>query len=275
MRLGRRSSLPSSSGENPFWITYSDLLSSLVMVFLVLLLAFQALTMQQLKQANAGRLEAEQLRQAAEVYRKQAYDLGLDDDAEDLASLRTNLEGLQKDIPYLRIHRATSEVLIPDRILFGSGTAELSAEGKRELKRVIPLWASIVTREEYRGLIQEVVFEGHADTRGDVDRGLNYLQNLGLTLQRAESVTRFVFSPEWSFPHEQDLRRLVTTSGRSNVVALRQFSEEVRVRRPGLSDEQVWRMAHATDSSKNRRVGLRLTFKNPLLRWEPKGRAAR
>lgn len=272
MRLGGRKPRRSDSAENPFWITYSDLLSSLVMVFLVLLLAFMAQMKGQLDRANMDKAEADRLRALAEKYQKQAELLGLDRDAKALESLLVELNKLQEKYPrHFKADKETGEILIDDQILFQSNSAELSKRGKEVLKEVIPEWAQIVTKPEYDKIIKEVVFEGHADTRGDSDPNRNYLANLDLTLRRSESVTRFVFNPGWRFPRQESLRKLVSSSGRSNVVALQQLTRVLKSRNPEITPNQVWQKAWMADSSKSRRVGLRLNLQNPLYRWKPEG----
>lgn len=271
MPLRGRRSRKVESGENPFWITYSDLLSSLVMVFLVLLLAFQALTMQRLNQAMIDKHKVEELRRQAEKYKKQAEQLGLDRDAAALESLLGELRELQKRYAYVKPDKETGEILIDDQILFESNKADLSARGKEVLREVIPEWAEIVTRPKYDKIIKEVVFEGHADTRGDRDPNRNYLANLDLTLKRSESVARFVFQPGWKFPHQEQLRKLVSSSGRSNVVALQQLTRELQEKNPRMTPGKIWDRAWSSDSSRARRVGLRLTLHNPLYRWKPAG----
>jgi outer membrane protein OmpA-like peptidoglycan-associated protein len=219
--------------------------------------------------------EADRLRALAQKYQDKAERLGLDQDAEAWGDLLGELDLLHKKYPYVKPDKETGEILIDDQILFQSNSAELSEKGKSVLREVIPEWAEIVTRPKYERIIKEVVFEGHADTRGDRDPNRNYLANLELTMRRSEAVARFVFQPDWPFPHQEELRDLVSSSGRSNVVARRQLSEELLKKNPGLTRQQIWQRAWNADSSKSRRVGLRLSLQNPLYRWRRGGEAGR
>jgi len=273
MGLSGRKPRKPDAGENPFWITYSDLLSSLVMVFLVLLLAFQAQTMQRLKQAVMDKEEADRLRAIAQKYQEQAQSLGLDRDAEALDDLLGELHGLQQKYPtFVKSDPETGEILIDDQILFASGSAELSRRGKEVLKQVIPAWAQIVTRPKYGHIIKGVIFEGHADTRGLRDLNHNYLANLELTSKRSEAVARFVFAG-CRFDDQDELRLLISASGRSNAEALKNLADQARLTNDGQTIPQIWtrKTAWSLQSRKDRRVGLRLTLRNPLYRWNRGG----
>ncbi len=275
MRIPGRRRRDSESGENPFWITYSDLLSSLVMVFLVLLLAFQALAEEQMAQVLAAKERVDQEKKQSEGYRQRAIELGLDENAESLEKLIQELEGLQRQFPELDIQKTTGEARIDDKILFDTGKAELKPTGKALLRKVIPKWAAIVTKPEYQEIIKEVVFEGHADPQGALDQNENYLQNLQLTQRRSAAVAQFVFSSQCNFDQKDELRTLVSASGRSNVEAVRESLNSLRQKYPNATESELRGKAYKMASSKSRRVCLRLTFVNPLLRWKPDGETGR
>lgn len=273
MRIPGRRRRDFESGENPFWITYSDLLSALVMVFLVLLLAFQALSEENMRELAAKNKELESERKRiklANAELKKTKDeverVDLNKNAEKMKGLLRELAMLEGKFPKgtITTDSKTGEVRIDDKILFDTGKAVLKPEGKRILDQVVPEWSAIVTRPEYAEIIKEVVFEGHADAQGVSDPNENYLQNLALTQNRSVAVARYVFRADNNFEHKEALRSLVSASGRSNVEALKAW----RAKDPGLKDSELLKNANNRPSKQHRRVSLKLILKNPLIEWQ-------
>lgn len=271
----------SAHAENPFWITYSDLLSSLVLIFLILLIAFQAMNTQnnaQLVEANKtikkqiaetkktneelDRRVRENERLVAETKR-----INIEKQAKALSLLRTRLNELQnKYRNKIDIDTETGQVKIKHEILFTKNSDRLSDQGKEFLNGFMPDWSSLVLVDEFsgnEGIIDQVVIEGHADRQGAADPSKNYLYNMDLTLRRAETVTTYVFSDGCVFAGKDRLRLLVATSGRSNVETAKTLSE-VKKRMPDRTEKE---QLEETDKL-SRSVNIRLTFKNPLLQWD-------
>jgi chemotaxis protein MotB len=273
MRIPGRRRRDSESGENPFWITYSDLLSALVMVFLVLLLAFQALSEENMRELAAKNKELESKSEIIELAntelkktQNEVERVNLNKNAEKMKGLLRELAMLEGKFPKgtITTDSKTGEVRIDDKILFDTGKAVLKPEGKRILDQVVPEWSAIVTRPEYAEIIKEVVFEGHADAQGVSDPNENYLQNLALTQNRSVAVARYVFRADNNFEHKEALRSLVSASGRSNVEALKAW----RAKDPGLKDSELLKNANNRPSKQHRRVSLKLILKNPLIEWQ-------
>lgn len=280
MRIPGRRRRDSESGENPFWITYSDLLSALVMVFLVLLLAFQALAQEKMRELEAAKSDLEkaylsleeknqnlkEIANSRKKYQDEVERVDLNRNAEKMKGLLRELAMLEGKFPKgtITTDSKTGEVRIDDKILFDTGKAVLKPEGKRILDQVVPEWSAIVTRPEYAEIIKEVVFEGHADAQGVSDPNENYLQNLALTQNRSVAVARYVFRADNNFEHKEALRSLVSASGRSNVEALKAW----RAKDPGLKDSELLKNANNRPSKQHRRVSLKLILKNPLIEWQ-------
>lgn len=274
----RRRARKVEGAENPFWITYSDLLSSLVMVFLVLLLAFQALaTLQneklkdQLRKEGIDRRKLEKLyddlkkkKAEAERYRAMVRALGIERDAELFQRLVDELKGLAERVEGLTLNETSGEVRIDEAVLFDEGRWELKPRGKAYLRRVIPLWGEVVTRDEYRRIIQRVIFEGHADATGPPARRENYRYNLNLTLRRAHAVADYVLDGDWPLSQRAALRELVSASGRSNTECIQWLKR--------AHPDWGWVRIRRERTPAFRRVSLRLTFRNPLLQWHTRAR---
>lgn len=253
----------------------------MVLIFLILLIAFQAMNTQnnaQLVEANKtikkqiaetkktneelDRRVRENERLVAETKR-----INIEKQAKALSLLRTRLNELQnKYRNKIDIDTETGQVKIKHEILFTKNSDRLSDQGKEFLNGFMPDWSSLVLVDEFsgnEGIIDQVVIEGHADRQGAADPSKNYLYNMDLTLRRAETVTTYVFSDGCVFAGKDRLRLLVATSGRSNVETAKTLSE-VKKRMPDRTEKE---QLEETDKL-SRSVNIRLTFKNPLLQWD-------
>jgi outer membrane protein OmpA-like peptidoglycan-associated protein len=250
------------------------------MVFLVLLLAFQALAQEKMRELEAAKSDLEkaylsleeknqnlkEIANSRKKYQDEVERVDLNRNAEKMKGLLRELAMLEGKFPKgtITTDSKTGEVRIDDKILFDTGKAVLKPEGKRILDQVVPEWSAIVTRPEYAEIIKEVVFEGHADAQGVSDPNENYLQNLALTQNRSVAVARYVFRADNNFEHKEALRSLVSASGRSNVEALKAW----RAKDPGLKDSELLKNANNRPSKQHRRVSLKLILKNPLIEWQ-------
>ena len=88
------------------------------------------------------------------------------------------------DLP-ISLNVENGEAVMPEKILFASGSAELSEEGKLFVDRFMALYGSVVLSAEYQDQIQSICFDGHTDSQG------NYEYNLALSQQRAEAVLNY------------------------------------------------------------------------------------
>ncbi len=100
-------------------------------------------------------------------------------------------------------------IILESDVLFSSGDATLSEEGRRYISQVLPVYLNVLLSDEYRPYISEIVIEGHTDTLS------GYMQNLELSQQRAYAVAEVVLKRGF-IPNKTDiLRDLVTVNGRS------------------------------------------------------------
>lgn len=253
----------SAEAENPFWITYSDLLSSLFMISLVLLFAFMgiATVMAKQLQEKEQQLELEQKKLEVQKIQLEEKHKEANEDAKSFQVLLGDLKSLELDFKEegILVDQDNGDLIIPDTMLFKAGKSVLQKVGQDFLKKFIPRYAKVVTKPEYEGIVKGIVFEGHADTSGLPDRNANYFKNMNLTTERGESVNRFVFS-KINFPisTKERLRGLVMVAGRSDMEAFTKLSEKDKKR------------AHLLIQEKKRRVTIRIIYRNLLTEQKAK-----
>lgn len=152
--------------EKPFWISFADLMTALMVLFLVVMgVALLAVT----KDVTAREKQEEQHRQD--------IDLILDR----LSQAAARYEGI-------RIDRERRIIDFGDRARFGFDKSTLTAEQESVLRRFAPEILRLANAELGRKVLRRVVVEGYSDRTG------TYLANLNLSLQRSQRVLCTMFA---------------------------------------------------------------------------------
>ncbi len=261
--------------ENPFWITYSDLLSSMVLLLLILLVVFIKIS-----EAQRQRLLDEQrkLRTTVEQNKKLlAMAPTLQRKSANLLKLKAELRNLRRLLLLerkLKIELQDNDltVSVDNQVLFDGDSDELKGEGKVFLTKFIPVLANTITKDQYRELITGVVFEGRADPSfHSSEWNEAYLHNLGVTLNRSRSVVKYVFGndfkayfpkdrKDWAERSRERLRYLVLSSGRSSVDRVKKvipLADDVKTK---WQSRKLW----TVKDQSSRQVVIRLELYNPL-----------
>jgi len=188
--------------EKPFWISFSDLMSALMVLFLV------AMTVALLAVTNEiSAAEQEKAQRDAEI-----------------EQLLARIKEITKDFPGVTLKGR--RVDFGDRARFDTNSHQLSQEQANLLRAVVPKILEIARDPLGQKWLKRVVVEGFADQRG------TYLHNLNLSLQRSERVMCELLAPKSAAATmgEQDrlsVRELFLVGG-SSFNALKASLEESR-----------------------------------------------
>ena len=175
-----------------YWMSFADMMSALLMVFVLLLAVVVFDYREDL---------AEKEQQIEDIK-------GVKNDI--IAALMAEFEDSNID---LVIDPNTGAIQLATNILYAYNSAEITAEGKKTLAQFIPKYLDILLQDKYRDDIASIIIEGHADNTGE------YLYNLGLSQERAFSVLKIIYSKDFPKFEQQDYsKQVVTANGRSNVV---------------------------------------------------------
>ncbi|MGC3965172.1 MAG: OmpA family protein [Rhodocyclaceae bacterium] len=152
--------------EKPFWISFADLMTALMVLFLVVMgVALLAVT-----------------KNVTERERKEAQH------QQDIETLLNRFEQAAKKYEGIRVHRTRGVIDFGDRAQFAFGKWTLSQEQEVVLRQFVP---EILYRADDalgRRVLKRVVVEGYTDKTG------SYLANLNLSLQRSQRVLCAMFA---------------------------------------------------------------------------------
>jgi outer membrane protein OmpA-like peptidoglycan-associated protein len=150
--------------EKPFWISFSDLMSALMVLFLlVMCVALLAVT------------------QEVDKEQKKAQDR--DNDIKVLVGLLHDQTVVDPDFQDIKVDTVKGVVDFGPRAQFGSKSHKLKPEQEDLLRRYVSKVVLKMLRHPLgQKWVKHIVVEGFADTRG------TYLYNLNLSLQRSQRV---------------------------------------------------------------------------------------
>lgn len=146
--------------EKPFWISYADFMTALMVLFLVvmsvaLLMVTKTVTQQEREKAQRDKA---------------------------IASCMEEVSQLAKDFSGVRVDAANQKIDFGDRARFDTNSSQLTLPQAQLLRSFIPGVLDLASQKSCSGWLKEIVVDGFADQRG------SYLLNLNLSLQRAQRV---------------------------------------------------------------------------------------
>jgi outer membrane protein OmpA-like peptidoglycan-associated protein len=146
--------------EKPFWISYADLMTGVMVLFLVVMsVALLAVT----------KTVSEQER------RKSAYEAAVE-------ALLNDVQAAVARYPGVTLDRDRRVIDFGRRALFPYKEFRLTPEQSRYLREFTPEILQIANSPRGKDLLKQIVVEGFTDQSG------TYLYNLNLSLERSESV---------------------------------------------------------------------------------------
>lgn len=187
--------------NNHYWMSYSDLMSALLLIF-ALLLMINILGNQEEMQAKD-----EMIDEVLGVKTRLIEELNK-------AFTDSNLE--------MEIDPQTGAIRFSSGVFFDYDSSSVSREGRKNLESFVPQYIKVLLSEEFHEHISQIIIEGHTDEEG------NYLYNLELSQDRAFSVVEEIFSDGFpDFKEKDDLQFLITSNGRSYMVPIHDENDKV------------------------------------------------
>ena len=188
--------------EENFWPTFTDLLSVIILVILLVFISYTFVAQFSTKQTQ----EIQQM-----INQRIDEIIGF---REKIASdLKEEFDNSQLNID---VDEKTGAIIFSGGVLFETNSAEIRAEFKRMLRQFIPRYVDVLLAADHRDNISQIIIEGHTDDRG------KYMYNLDLSQQRAFNVVKYILSDEFTdFKHKDLFKKYITANGKSESVLIR------------------------------------------------------
>lgn len=191
MIRGGRSKSNNMEEDNVFWVTMTDLLLGLAIIFMTLfILAMTGFTQTKLKQQEVQSDVAKELTK--------------------------NMQAQNIDVS---IDKLTGQVKISDLELFEINSYELSDKGKKYLDKFIPIYVdTIFSNPKLHQKIANVVIEGHTDSqtyKNVASEEEQFTKNMDLSLKRANAVAQYLFKTTYNKKYTDKLTKTLVVEGKS------------------------------------------------------------
>ncbi len=197
--------------EKPFWISYSDLMTALMILFLVVMVASLTSISQQAIQIKTKGLEKnpspkptpEVPTDTPEAQELKKFEIQRLIEVQSVCSELTH-SATQQNIA-ARINCQFNRIDFGEAGRFDSGQYKLNSQGEQTLKDLVPVILKVAQSPMGEKWLRRIHIQGFTDTDG------SYLYNLNLSLKRSEWVMCKILStdPEISLQLTPEQRNLV------------------------------------------------------------------
>ncbi len=154
-------------GESPFWISFSDLMTALMTLFLLVMAVTLIAVTKDVSSAEARKIDREK----------------------EIQELMAMIQERSRAFSDVEVHPSSYRIDLGREVRFESNRADLSATASRFLREYVPILLDVQSSALGRKWIRRMVVEGFTDQDG------TYLLNLGLSLQRSRTVVCVLFDP--------------------------------------------------------------------------------
>lgn len=174
--------------ENHFWPSFTDLLTTILLCFILIFIAMMIIKSLQIEEMKKTIDQIMGVREQLVSELKTEFSEGTD----------------------IEVDEKTGAIIFDTEILFPYDDAELKSDSFSFLDEFVPRYLDILLQEGYADYIAEIIIEGHTDRDG------GYLYNLELAQDRAYSVASYILGPDFPYDHIQDhLEEKLTVNSKS------------------------------------------------------------
>lgn len=133
---------------------------------------------------------------------------------QDIVGVRTDIIGALQSAfnnSSMKVDAQTGSITFSSDVLFRYNSATLTADSRKTLKEIIPMYLDVLLQDQFRGYIAEIIIEGHTDTDG------GYRSNMELSYERANAVAGFCLDKKNGLSETkiEQLQQILTVNGKS------------------------------------------------------------
>lgn len=186
------------NGEH--WISISDMMSGLMMVFLFISIAYMINVVK----------ERDTIKEIAITYNRLQNDLYND--------LYTEFKDDLEEWNAIIDRQSISVRFEAPDVLFKKGSYQLQDKFKKILNDFFPRYLLILTNEKYKNDVEEIRIEGHTSSewKDDVSPDIAYFLNMKLSQDRTRSVLEYVMNLPQVSNQKEWLKNYLTANGLSS-----------------------------------------------------------
>ncbi|MFS0864265.1 OmpA family protein [Fredinandcohnia sp. 179-A 10B2 NHS] len=202
MRKNFRTKYEQDHQAGDFWMSYSDLMAGLLLVFILLLSVSIFDYRNDLKEKEAS---IDEYQEQLEVKEQKIQEI-LGVKAEIIKALT---QEFQDSNLTMQIDPQTGAISFQGGVFFDTNSDEVSDSGYNMLNQFAPKYIEILLAGPYKEYVAQIIVEGHTDNNG------SYIYNLDLSQRRALSVVKAMFSEKVLLNNKAELQNFITANGRS------------------------------------------------------------
>ena len=190
-----------ASQEESYWPSISDLMSGLMLVFLLIAIAY-------MHNVEEGQ---KRIKKVAVAYQETQVSL-----------YNKLMEEFETDLPRWRAHidkETLSVQFLEPEVLFHTGSAEVTPSFRKILQDFFPRYLGIIFSPEFEDCIEEIRIEGHTSSEwgdGNVSKTGAYFNNMRLSQGRTRSVLQYCFQLTADAELKEKMKKYVTANGLSS-----------------------------------------------------------
>jgi outer membrane protein OmpA-like peptidoglycan-associated protein len=154
-------------GESPFWISFSDLMSALMVLFLLVMAVTLISVTKDVTTTEQRKIQREK----------------------DIKELMSTIREVSREFPEIKVNESTYRIDLGEIVRFERGRSDIQSSGGAFLRRYVPVLLKAQGTDLGQQWIRRIVVEGFTDQDG------TYLYNLGLSLDRSRKVVCVLFAP--------------------------------------------------------------------------------
>ncbi|RDU61259.1 OmpA family protein [Helicobacter sp. MIT 14-3879] len=225
--------------KSSHWISISDMMSGIMMIFIMIAIAFMVTLENEKKQLE---IQNDKMRNLAQNYSNLQYELYKD-------LMREFGKDLKKWDAF--IDEDTTIRFQKQDILFDVGQKRVKERFQRILNDFFPRYIKILYTEKYRDFIEDIRIEGHTskDWEGTQSLERRYLGNAELSQERAFQVLKYCFSLPSIANKQEWLIKLLRANGVSfaKPLASDELSRRVEFQVSFKANEQILKILQASN----------------------------
>ena len=178
------------------WISLSDMMTGLMMIFLLLSMTLMV-----------GAEQTSNIASAYQAQKSEIYQELMKEFKDDLSKWDAEIDDNTLTIKFNN-----------DEVLFKAGNPQLNPKFKTILNDFIPRYVNILTKDSHKNNILEVRIEGHTSSEWayGVSQDNAYFNNMNLSQARTRSVLQYILGMPSIHSDKQWLMRYLTANGLSS-----------------------------------------------------------